>query len=132
MSTRALINASSAHSDEMKTNVMVNVICRILKNCSTYMEWDEVVGHIQYFMKRLQYSGYGKEFRRKVLSRALTRHDKRVEESRRSGMMYPMRTEEEKRLRRKKKQEWFQKNGKYKSVMYVEAIPDGEMRRRIP
>ena len=45
--------------------------------------------------------------------------------------MYPMSTEEEKRLRRKKKQEWFQKNGKYKSVMYVEATPDGEMRKRI-
>ena len=34
VSSRAVINAFSAHSMEMKTNVMVNEVCRILKNCS--------------------------------------------------------------------------------------------------
>ena len=129
VSTRAVINASSAHSEEMKMNVMVNEICRILKNCSIYLEWDEVAEHVNYFMKRLQYSGYSRQFRFKVVSRALAKYDKRMEEYRQNGTRYPMRTEMEKRERRQKKQEWFQKSGKYDSVMFVEATPNSELKK---
>ena len=45
--------------------------------------------------------------------------------------MYPTRSEEEKRKRRKERQEWYRKNGKYDSVMFVEATPDGAMKETI-
>ena len=131
VSSRAVINAASAHSMEMKKNVMVNEVCTILKNCSRYQEWEEVTRHVEYFMKRLQYSGYDQRFKYEVLRRALNRHDKRVEEYRRTGTMYRIRSEEERRKRRKEKQEWYRKSGKYDSVMFVEATPDGALRERI-
>ena len=81
VSSRAVINAASAHSMEMKKNVMVNEVCTILKNCSRYQEWEEVTRHVEYFMKRLQYSGYDQRFKYEVLRRALNRHGKRVQES---------------------------------------------------
>ena len=131
VSTRALINAKSAHGELMKVNVMVNEITRILRNCSVHLEWEEVASWIQYFVKRLQFSGYDKKFRHQVVTKALNKYDKRLEEYRQTGIMFRKITEEEKRRKRAMKNEWYTKNGKYESVMFVEATPGGALRKKI-
>ncbi len=131
VSSRALINAASAHSENMKMNVMINEISRILKNCSTQLPWEEMAKWVSYFVKRMQFSGYDKEFRHAVVTKALTRYDKRVEEYQRTGTMYPILTQKEKDEKRKNKKEWYARSGRYESVMFVEATPGGELRKKI-
>ena len=131
VSSRALINANSAHSDNMKKNVMINEIVRILKNCSVHLQWDEIAEWVAYFVKRLQFSGYTQEFRHTVVTRALARYDKRVRECIRIGTMYPILSEEEKSAKKRKRNEWYARSGKYESIMFVEATPGGELRNKV-
>ena len=63
VSTRAVINSKSSHPIQMKKNVMINEIMRILRNCNRFCPWEETANHISYFMKRLQFSGYDQDFR---------------------------------------------------------------------
>ena len=86
---------------------------------------------MSYFVKRLQYSGYDQEFRHKVVTRALQRYDKRIEEYQRTGTMYPIATQKEKEEKKRDKNKWFAKSGRYESVMFVEATPGGELRKKI-
>ena len=74
----------------MKLNVMVNETMRILKNCSEYLEWQEITSHITYFV-RLQFSGYSQEFRYNVVSKAL----KNYEEVRKKQSKITSNTDEE-------------------------------------
>ena len=131
MSTRAVINASSAHGERMKVNVMVNEVCRILKNCSVYLKWEEIANYVAYFMKRLQYSGYDQKFRHLILMKALRRYDKRKEEYERTKTMYPKKTLEQRREKREEKQEWYTEGRRYESVMFVEATPGSQLQRRV-
>ena len=59
----------------MKTSVLVNEASRILRNCSNELEWEDKVPHLNYFAKRMQYSGYPKETRYKVMKRAIDKYD---------------------------------------------------------
>ena len=131
VSTRALINAESAHGESMKVNVMVNEVVRILKNCSVHLEWEVMVKWVAHFVKRLQFSGYDQKFRYLVVNKALARYDKRIEECQRTGTMFPTISEEEKEKRRREKKEWYTRGGRYESVMFVEATPNGELRKKI-
>ena len=40
VSTRAVINNRSSHPNQMKNNVMVNEILRILRNCNKFCPWE--------------------------------------------------------------------------------------------
>ena len=79
MSTRSLIHNSSVHPENVKINVLVNEASRILRNCSDELEWKGVVPHLNYFTKRMQYSGYPKETRYKVMKKAIDKHDEEME-----------------------------------------------------
>ena len=131
VSTRALINSKSSHGDRTKANVMVNEITRILRNCSEELGWEEKTKWVSYFMKRLQFSGYDKKFRHGVVTAALKKYDKRKEEFERTGTMFPKLSEQEKKEKRERKREWYARNGRYESVMFVESTPGGELRKRI-
>ena len=67
VSSRHLLNYRSAHPETMKMNVLVNEATRILKNCSKHLPREAVNKHLQYFVKRMQYSGYPQEHRYEVL-----------------------------------------------------------------
>ena len=45
-----------------RRNVMVNGICRILKNCSIYLPRLEAADKESYFVKRMEYSGMTRAF----------------------------------------------------------------------
>ena len=67
--------STSAHPDSMKRNVLVNEASRILRNCSKELNWEQVVPHLDYFVKRMQYSGYTVEERYKVVKKAIYKYE---------------------------------------------------------
>ena len=121
LSSRHLLNYRSAHPENMKINVLVNEALRIMRNCSQHLERRVVTQHLQYFVKRMQYSGYPQEYRYEVLSRAF-----KVESNLRRR---PEETEEERRRRRdeKKRRGWYDRN-KFDGVMFVNVTPNSELK----
>ena len=79
VSSRFLIHARSAHPSNMKLNVLVNEGLRVLRNCSIHLGWEEGKRHLQYFVQRMQYSGYNQETRAKIILKILKKYDKKVE-----------------------------------------------------
>jgi hypothetical protein len=56
--------------------LLVNEVNHILRNCSDELKWEDVIKHVEYFVKRMQFSGYTKDFRYKVVKKALTKCDR--------------------------------------------------------
>ena len=125
VSSRAIMHLRSSHSDKMKFNVFVNEVLRILRNCSPHTVWEqEAARHVTYFMRRMQYSGHSEEMRYRVVSSALQRYDDKVS----SGSLFSRHQDSE---RGADKQDWYKKNGKYDSVMFVEATPGSKLRKEV-
>ena len=122
VSTRAVINNRSSHPIEMKRNVMVNEVMRILRNCNEYCPWKEVTEHISYFMKRLQFSGYDHQFRYDVTKAALKRHKAITSNNRDRGTQKQNATS---------KNNWYQKNDDADAVMFVQATKDGQLKKEL-
>ena len=64
----------------MKINVLVNEVLRIMRNCSKYLQREDVTKHLQYFVNRMQYSGYPREYRYEVMTRAIKKDNASREE----------------------------------------------------
>lgn len=119
----------------MKISVMTNEITRILRNCSIDITWEETADHVSYFLKRLQFSGYSKEFRYRVLQRALSKYDKIMNpepevtpgEQGRGQVGRGRRSDNDEGNR----SNWYSRNGRHNSVMFVEATPNAEMKKRV-
>lgn len=62
----------------MKLNVLVNEGLRILRNTSIYIRWEEARNHLQHFVHRMQFSGYDKTIRAKVIQKILQKYDTKV------------------------------------------------------
>ena len=116
VSTRAVINEKSSHPKSMKKNVLINEALRILRNCSEFLEWEETAGHLSYFMKRLQFSGYDQDFRHQVMKTALKRYQDNKGRCNNNA-------EEVKRKKR------WQRGSE--ATMFVQATPNEELKEEI-
>ena len=129
VSSRLVMSAESSHGDSMRMNVMVNELVRVMRNCSVYLEWEnEAAPHLTYFMRRMQWCGYTFRQRYDVLRRALVRYDERMRVYMEKGTMF---VEPSGRKRGKKSMDWYKCNGKYESVVFVEATPDSELKSKV-
>ena len=125
VSNRSVMHQMSSHSESMKFNVFVNEVLRILRNCSPHTEWkDEAAMHVTYFMRRMQYSGYSEDVRFRVVSEALRKYDEKV----RTGSVLCGRQGVKSKA---EKREWYKSDGKYDSVMFVEATPDSQLKKEV-
>ena len=131
VASRAVIHFRSSHSPEMKKNVMVNEVIRIIRNCSDELPWEEKVEHITYLAKRMQFSEYPEEVRCKVMMEAIKKYDKLKRTKR-------LRVDDRERdvignvaSHWNKKQQWYTRDGRFESVMFVEATPNSELAKRI-
>ena len=132
VSNRMVINEKSSHSDGQKFHVMVNELDRILKNCSVFLKWEEEAAkHGSYFMRRLQYSGYGEQFRYDVAKKALERYDKRLEVYHAGGSMFDSVITNKELSRGRKGHNWYKESRQYDSVMFVEAMPGSLLKRKV-
>ena len=118
VSSRLVMEQRSAHGENTKRNVMVNELCRIMKNCSVYLPWDEVAAKVSYYVRRMSYCGYDDKFRYMVVRMAVSRHKKRLEKWKEGkGMFEDRRSEDERReTTARKKRDWYKSEGKYNSV----------------
>ena len=111
---------------------MVNELCRIMKNSSVYLPWKEVAEKVSYYMRRMDFCGYGAKFRYEVVRMAIGRHRRRVDRWKKDGAMFEdNRSEVERRDTAEKKRDWYKKDGKYESVMFVQPTEGGELKRKI-
>ena len=66
-----------------------------------------------------------------MISKGLSKHDRRTYQYQTTGTMYPMSTDMDKVERKRKKKEWYTDKGRYESVKFVEATPDGRLKKEI-
>ena len=132
VSSRAVINSESSHSESMKLNVMVNETMRILKNCSEYLEWEEIASHITYFVRRLQFSGYSQQFRYNVINKAFQKYDNiKRERSARTYNVGESTVETKAKNGVSNKKKWYARDNKYESVMFIQPTKGSKMRNEI-
>ena len=124
VASRGTIHYRSSHSMQMKKNVLVNEIGRILGNCSEEISWEEATENVSYLMRRMQFSEYPVTFRQEVLAKAFKKYDLKNNNggSSRGGQPENIRGD---------KHQWYSRGGQYESVMFVEATPGSEMMRRV-
>ena len=133
VSNRLVMASRSAHGQNTKRNVMVNEICRILKNCSTYLPCMVVADKVSYFVRRMEYSGHDEEFRYKVVKTAVKRYEKRVERWHKGEAMYADNRDDQTKEADKteKKRQWYKGDGKYESVLFVQPTKDSELKKKV-
>ena len=134
VASRYLIMERSAHGWAMKKNVMINEICRILKNCSVYLSWDRVTEVLSYFVMRMAYSGYPVKFRFEVMRLGLDRHQKKVERWKSGGSIYYCEEEEIRNAAERGsdyEMKWYKKGGRFDSIMFVQPTYGGELRKQV-
>ena len=118
VSSRHVINHLSAHPEEMKMNVLVNEVLRILRNCSEHLPDEVKTSHLQYFVNRMQFSGYSQTYRYEVMTRAFKKHNQNRNNSGRVTR------------KRSDRRRWYNED-KYDGVMFVDTTPGGELKKRV-
>ena len=118
-----LIEEKSAMSIQQKRPILTQMCLRVLLNNSKYLSHDLRKEKVEYFMRRMQASGYCKKFRYEILKSAISVY-KKIENdpirplNRNKEWTSPKRRSE---LKRKRKT-WFRKDG-HESVLLVKATP---------
>eukprot|EP00794_Sanderia_malayensis_P016493 gene16493-18133_t len=79
ISSKHLINKGSALSNEMKSNVLVADLVRVMRNVSLKCDEEERMKHIQHYINRMQFSGYKQNERVNTYKRAKGIFDKMIQ-----------------------------------------------------
>ena len=81
VSSRHVIRKYSVISYNTKLNILTNELTRVVRIISPHVATEEEQLHIQYFMHRLQFSGYNKKERIKVFGKSKIKfHERRNNE----------------------------------------------------
>ena len=127
VSNRKVIGRHSALSMKFKYNILVSDLVRIMRNISPNVEPKERVTHVQYFINRMQASGYNGDERMKVYNIAKNKFEKMKKEDE-EGTTPLYRSKQWNRNSRDaaksdKKKNWF-KQGGYETVFFIDATPN--------
>ena len=79
---RAVIMKNSAIAIQSKINILVTDLVRVMRNVSPLVKDEERKFHIQYFMHRMQFSGYSPQERQNVYNLAKKKFDKIINDDR--------------------------------------------------
>ena len=75
MSSIAVLDSRSAMAWSTKRTVLTQDALRIILNCSRELQWEIVAAHLSYYSARMQYSGYGHQFRLEEIKSALKAYE---------------------------------------------------------
>ena len=134
ISNKTVVHRESAISFVSKINILTADLVRINRNISSFCVRGEREGKMQYFMKKLQHSGYSKKERITVYRKAKGIYDKMCENASRD--IYPMyrgkfwKQKERQIEKSEKKKNWYSKGG-YQTVLFVDATPKQKMAKEI-
>ena len=134
VSSKYTVHVRSAMSMKVKRTILTQDALRILLNCSRQLPWETKVRHLETFVKRMQFSGYGIKIRSEVIKSAVSAY-RRMETADVRGETPLFREqgwkwEERKIKNRDKKVTWFRRGG-YQSVLFVPATPASQLQRRL-
>ena len=131
IANKYVIDSKAAMSMTSKRRILTQMCLRVLLNNSEYLAWEERKRTVDFFMKRMQASGYSKKFRYEVLKSALKAYqDIKSDTNRPIYRCKELNTAERRQESRKKKRKWFKKGG-CESVLFVQATPHSELKRLI-
>ena len=102
-----------------------------MRNCSPHLNWEqEVLLHVSFFVKRLKFCGYSNVFRHNVLVKSIQKYDLRSKNFQ-EGKSYYILENERNKDNANSKHEWYKEGDRYESVLFVEATPESEYRRKV-
>ena len=128
VSTKQVMHERSSHGERMKFHIMVNEMDRIARNTSPHIAYDKsLLPNLQYFVKRMLYSGYSKMFVHNSLKRAMEKFDLRMDRYKDGKSYYDMNELKNKKIGK----DWYVEEGKYESVIFVEATPKSEYSKNV-
>ena len=132
VASRLVMEMRSSHGESTKGNVMINELCRIMKNCSVYLDWSEVAKKVSYFVRRMSYCGYDEKFRYMVVKVAVGRHKKRLEKwEKGDGMFEDCREEVERADAVARKRQWYRYDKKHESLMFVQPTANSQLKKNV-
>ncbi len=131
VASRYVIERDSAIAISSKRTILTQMCLRAMLNCSHHLGWETRREHVEYFMKRMQASGYDEAFRLQVLKSAHQAYTKICGDEgkpthRSKAENTPMRRSETK----KKRRNWYRKGG-YESVLFLPATPRSELKKLV-
>ena len=135
VANKAVLNAQSVQSSMCKRSVHTAEIVRRLLNTSTQLDWGLYVAPILTdYMHRMWQAGYGENYRKNILMKALNVHDRMKEEDERGEkpLHRPRHWQEKERRQRKrsKRNNWSAKGG-FIAPIFVPATPGGELAKML-
>ena len=132
VATVSTIHARSATAMRQKKTIMTQELLRIMKNCSRRLDENVRNGHINEYMKRMQYSGHTKTTRYDVYlsAKKAYEHQVRNDQTGEEPLYRPKtwRKTERKKEKREKKHNWYKANGT-ESVIFVPCTPDERLKK---
>ena len=120
-------------SRKQKRSILTQELLTIMNNCSPRLDEATPKKHINEYLKRLQFSGYNKEFRYDIYNSAKKAHQKMVEDA--AKEIRPIhrpktwKRDERKQEKKKKKRTWY-KTGGAESVLFVPCTPNEELKKK--
>ena len=131
MANKFVIREDSAMSTKNKRSILTQMCLRVMLNNSEYLEMKDKKETVEFFMKRMQASGYKERFRYEVLRSAMNAYEKIVNDPSRPKYRGKETNTPRKRTERKKKRHNWYRVGGYESVIFVPATPNSELARRM-
>jgi hypothetical protein len=130
MSSKHVINKSSALPMSSKMNILISDLVRIMRNVSEFCASGERDKHVQMFIQRMQYSGYSQADRIAVYKKAKEKFNTIVQDDRDGksplyrGKMYNQPAREKEKANKRKN--WYGKGG-HETVMFVDSTPGSKL-----
>ena len=131
IASKYVIDQKSAMSMQQKRPILTQMCLKVLLNNSEYLDEIKKKEKVEFFMRRMQASGYNSKMRYEILKSAMNAYDKIKNNS-----LCPMfrgkeqNTPKKRSENKKKKRSWFRKGG-YESVLFVQATPNSSLMKRI-
>ena len=133
VSTKYTVHSRSAIGMKQKRSILTQELLTIMTNCSPLLDEETKKEHINKYMRRLQFSGYNKEFRYDIYNAANKAYQKLVDESNRE--IRPLhRPKHWCRAERKaekggKKKTWYKRGGA-ESVIFIPCTPNEQLKKK--
>jgi len=134
VSSKMTLHANSAISLRTKRVILTQEVLRILRHCSKELPWNKVTDHINEMVKRMQFSGYKKEFRYQVVKSAINAYQIMLDEEINGvrPMHRPKEWQKHQRARERegKSKNWL-KGTKFESLIFIPATRNSELQKEM-
>ena len=132
VANKFVIEEKSAMSYKDKRTILTQMCLQVLLNNSEYLAEERKRELVEFFIKRMQASGYGHKFRYEVLKSAINAYQKLKKESAHRPLYRgkELNTARGRAEKRRNRHRWFKRGG-YESVLFVQATPQSKLKHLV-